>query len=90
MDRRTILFLYVPGFHRQTSKHVPKCQWIPLTKFPWIPRTNTCNVNFVGTIVVARNPQPVNIASYSGFRYCKWIPLNVSGIRKYKWNQQSF
>ena len=31
-----------------------KCKWIPkipLTKIPWIPRRNSCNVNFVGTFV---------------------------------------
>ena len=26
---------------------------IPLTKFPWIARTNACNVNFVGTFVLS-------------------------------------
>ena len=81
MDRRTILCLYVPGFRRQTFKLVPKFQWIPLKKLPWIPRTNTCNVNFVGTFVVQRIPQQANVASCSGFHNCKWIPQNVNGIR---------
>ena len=73
----------------KTFKHVPKCQWIPLTKLPSIPRTNTCNVNFVGTFVVPRIPQQANIASCSGFRNCKWIPQNASGIRKCEWNPQN-
>ena len=60
LDRRTILRLYVLRIHRQTFKHVPKCQWIP--------RANTCNVNFVATFVVPRIPQQVSIASCSGFR----------------------
>ena len=66
--------------------YVPKSQWIPLTKLPWIPRTNTCNVNFVGTFFVPQNSQETNIASYFGFRNCKWILQKVSGIRKCKWN----
>ena len=36
-----------------------------------------------------RIPQQANIASCSGFRNCKWIPQNVSGIRRYKWNTQT-
>ena len=39
IDRHTILCLYVPGFQREL---VPKCKWILLTEFQWIPRTNTC------------------------------------------------
>ena len=84
LDSRTVLCLYVPGIHRQTFKHVPKCQWIPLTKLPWIPRTNTCNVNFVRTFDVPWIPQQANIASCSGFPNCKRIPQNVSGICKCK------
>ena len=82
LDRSTILCLYVPGFQRQVFKHVSKCKWIPETKFQWIPHTYTCNVKFVGTFVLLRIPQQANIASCSGFRNCKWIPQNVSGIRK--------
>ena len=89
LDRRTILCVYVPRFHRQTFKHVPKFQWIQLTKIPWIPRTNICNVNFVGTFVVPLIPQQANIASCSGFRNCERIPKSVSGIRKCKWNRQN-
>ena len=77
LDRRTILCLYVSGFHRQTFKHVLKCMWIPLTKLPWIPRTNTCNVNFVVIFVVLRSPQQANIASCSVFRKCKWNPQKL-------------
>ena len=76
LDRRTIFCLYVPGFQRQVFKHAPKCKWIP--------RTYTCNVNFVGTFILLRIPQHANIASCSGFRNCKWIPQNVSGIHKCK------
>ena len=90
LARRTTLCLYVPGFYRQTFKHAPKCQWIPLTKLPWIPRAKTCNVIFVGTFVVPRIPQHANIASCSGFRNCKWIPQKVRGIRKSKWNPQNY
>ena len=53
-----------------------------LFKLPWIPNSNTCNVNFVGIILVPRILQEANIASNSEFRNCKWIPQNVSGIRK--------
>ena len=77
LDMRTILdsWMYVPRFHRQTFKHVPKCKWIPLTKLSWIPRTNTCNVNFVGTFFGPRTLQQANIARCSGFRNCNWIPF---------------
>ena len=70
-DRRTILCLYDPGFQRQIFKHLQKS--IPFTKVSWIPRTNSSNVTFVGTIVLLRIPQQANIASSSGFRNCKWI-----------------
>ena len=52
------------------------------TKFQWIPRTNTCNVHFVATSVLLRIPQQGKVAGYSRFRIFKWIPQNVSGIRK--------
>ena len=74
---------------KQTFKHVPKFQWIPLTKIPWIPRTNICNVNFVGTFVVPLIQQQANIDICSGFRNCKRIPQSVSGNRKCKWNRQN-
>ena len=80
--------LYVPGFQRQVLKNVPNSRWIPQTKFQWIPHTYTCNVNFVGTFVLLQNPQQAKIASCSGFRNNKWIPQNVSRIRKCKWNPQ--
>ena len=80
--------LYVPGFQRQILKYVIKCKWIPQTKFQWIPHTNTCNLNFVSTLVLLRIPQQANIASCSGFRNCKKIPQNVNGIRKCKWIPQ--
>ena len=89
MDRSTLLCLYLPGFQRQVLKYVPKWKWIPQTKFQWIPHTYTCNVNFVGTFILLLIPQQANIASYSGFRNCKWIPQNVSGIRKCKWIRQT-
>ena len=84
LDGRTILCLSVPGFQKLIFKRGPKCQGIPLTKLPWIPRTYECNVNFVGTFAASWIPQPANIASCFGFRSCKWIPQNVSGIRKCK------
>ena len=88
-NRSTVLFLFVPEFQRQVLKYVPRCKWIPETKFQWIPHTYTCNVNFVGTFVLLRIPQQANIASCSGFRNCKWNPQNVSGIRKCKWISQT-
>ena len=84
LDRRTILCLYVPGFQTQVFKHVPNRRWIPLTRFTWILRTYTCNVNFVGSFILLRIPQQAKIASSSAFRNCKWIPQNISGIRKWK------
>ena len=81
--------LYVPGFQRQVLKYVPKCKWIPQTKSQWIPLTNTCNVNFVGTFVLLRIPQQANIASCSGLQNCEWTPQNISGIRKCKWIPQA-
>ena len=89
LDRCTILCLYGPGFQRQVFKQVPKCKWIPLTRFTWIPRTYTCNVNFIGTFNLLPIPQKANIASCSGFRSCKWVPQDVSGIRKCRWNPQN-
>ena len=89
LDRSTVLFLFVPGFQRQLLKYVPKCKWIPQTKFQWIPHTYTCNVNFVGTFVLFRIPQQATKASWSGFRNCKWTPQNVSEIRKCKWIPQT-
>ena len=88
LDRSTLLYLYVPGFERQVLKYVPKIKWVPQTKFQRISHTYTCNVNFVGTLVLLRIPQQTNIASCSGFYNCKWIPQNVSGIRKCKWIPQ--
>ena len=67
-------FMYAPGFHRQTFKHVPKCQWIPLTKVPWIPR----NCKWI----------PQNVSGIRNCNL-KWIPQNVSGIRKCKWNPRN-
>ena len=89
LDRSTILCLYVPGFQRQVLKSIPKCKWTPQTKFQWIPHTYTCNVIFVGTFVFLRIPQQANIASWSGFRNCKWIPRNISGILKCRWIPQT-
>ena len=74
LDRRTIFRLYVPGFQKLIFKHLPNCKWITLTKFPWIPCTNNCNVIFVSTFIVSWNPQQVNITSCSGFRNYNWIP----------------
>ena len=74
LDRRAILCLYVPGFQRQIFKQVPKCNWIPLTKFLWNPRTNIFNVNFVGTLVVSRIPRQAHLASCSDVRNCMLIP----------------
>ena len=79
LDRSKFLCLYVPGFQRQVLKYVPRFKWIPQTKSP---HSYTCNVNFVGTFVLLRIPQQANIASCSGLGNCKWIPQNVSRIRK--------
>ena len=38
-------------------------KWIPFTKLPWIPSTNTYNVKFVSILVLARFPQRANIAN---------------------------
>ena len=65
--------MYVPGFQRQVFKYDPKCKWFPLTNFQWIPRTNNCNVNFVGPLVFLRIPQRANINSCFGFRKSKRI-----------------
>ena len=89
LDRSTILCLFVPGFQRQVSNYVPKCRWIPQTKFQWIRHTYTCNVNFVSKFVLLWIPLQANLASRFGFRNCKWIPRNVSGIRKCKWIPQT-
>ena len=89
LDRSTILCLYILGFQRQVLKYAQKYKWTPPTKFQWIPHTYTCNVSFVGPFVLMRIPQQANIASYSGFRICKWIPQNVSAIRKCKWIPQT-
>ena len=89
LDRSTILCLYVPGFQRQVLKYVPKCKWIPQTKFQWIPHAYICKVNFVGTFVLLWIPQQANIASCSGFRNCKWIPQKVSGFCNCKWIPQT-
>ena len=82
LDRRTISRLYVLEFLRQIFQQVSKCKWLPCTNILWVPRTTTCNVQFVGTFVLLRILQQAKIASCSGFRNCKWIPQNVSGIRK--------
>ena len=88
-DRRTILCLHVLGFQKLIYKHVPKCKWIPQTKFQWIPHTYTCNVNFAGTFVLSPIQQQAKIASCFGFRNCKWIPQNENGIPKCKWILQT-
>ena len=70
----TILCLNTPGLQKQIFKHVPK--------FKWFPFTNTCYVNFVGTIILLRIPQQANDASFSGFCRCNWNKQNVNEIRK--------
>ena len=64
LDRRTNLFLYGNGFQRQVLKHDPKCKRTPLTKFPWIPRIIIQKIRFVGTLVLLRIPQRVNIGIF--------------------------
>ena len=74
----------VQGFYRQVLNQVPKCKWIPFTKFPC---TNTCKVNFVGTLVLLRIPQRANIGNCSEFRKSKRFPqmqvdsTNLCGFR---------
>ena len=89
LDVRTVLCLYVPRFQRQICKHVQICKWIPQAHFLWISRSNTCNVNGIAILGLSRIPQQANIASFSGFRNCKWIPQNVAGIRKL-WTDAEF
>ena len=84
LDRRTICCHYVPGFQKQFFEPFPKYKWNHSKKFPWIQRENTCNVNFVGTIVLSQLRQQANIANCSGFRNCKWTPQKTNGIRKCK------
>ena len=83
LDRRTILCLYILGFQKQAFKHVPKCKWVPLTKFPWIPRANICNVIFVGILNLLRISQRAAIAGCSEFR-------KRSGFRKSERIQQIY
>ena len=75
LDRRTVLRLNVPGFHRQTFKHVPKCLWIPLSKLPWTPHSNTCNVNFTRK-TCKRIPQTV-----CGFRILLFTELACEQLK---------
>ena len=82
LNRRTILCLHVSGFQRQIFEQVPKSKWIPHTKFLWIPSTNTCRANFVGTFVLLRIPQRAYIGSCSGFRKCRWsLQIQVESVR---------
>ena len=74
LDRRTILCLHVSGFRRQSFEHVQKCKMIPLSKFQWISRRNTCNVNFVRKTILLPTPKQANIGSCSGFFKRKRIP----------------
>ena len=66
-------FVSVCSWNPETKifKLVRKGKWSPLTKLPWISRTNTCNVNFVGTFVVSRDPQQVIVSCGSGFHNCQ-------------------
>ena len=75
---RAVLCLYVPGFQRQVLEHVPKSKWIPLTKFQWVPRTNTSSVNFVGTLILLRIPQRANLGTCCSFRKCNWNTENYA------------
>ena len=74
LNRRTVLCLYVTGFQRQVFKNDQNCKWVPLTKFQWTPRINSCNVNFVGTLILLQILQQANIRRCSGFRKFKWTP----------------
>ena len=82
LDRRTVLYLYVPGFQSQVFKHCPTWKWIPLTAIR-TNRTNTCNLNFVGTLVLLWIRQQVKISSCPGYR-------NLSKINNLKWILQIF
>ena len=90
VDRHQTLFLFVPGFQKQVFKYVPKCNWIPHTKFLWTPRTKNRNLVFVGLLVLmqsaqrakflrnARNPVSANVC---GFLKIERVPLTVCEIR---------
>ena len=86
LDRWTILCHCVPGLRRQVFKHVPKCEWIPVTRLTWIPRTYSCNANFVGIFNLLRIPQQANIAGYlnsapvSGFRKMEFRNLFITEL----------
>ena len=74
MDRRAILFLYVPGLH------VAK-----LTKIQWTPRTKTCNVVFARTLVLLRIPQRAIMGSCFEVRKIERTPCTICGFRLQFW-----
>ena len=87
LDRRKTLCLFAREFQRRNYEHVPKNKWNSLGKVPWIPRTNNCNVSFVGIFVVFRTPQQAIIANCSGFRNFNWILKTVNGSANVKRNR---
>ena len=66
------------GYTDKTLNMFQKNKWIPVSKFPWIPRTNTCNVNFICTLVLLWIPQRANIDNCSGLR-------KLGGFPKRRW-----
>ena len=73
--------LHVPEFQRHFFKHCAKCKWIPLRKGSWIPCTNSCNVIFVGTLVLLRTPQRAIILSCSPIPQMLVHSANLCGFR---------
>ena len=82
LDRRTVLCLYVPGFHRQVFKYVPKFKWFRVQ----IPVTQTLSGHLFccGFRNCKWIPRKVN-----EIRKWKWNPqnllaesANVKGFRK--------
>ena len=70
----------VCGIHEQIIIYV--FSKLKLSKFQWILRTKTSNVNFVGTFILLLFPQRANVGSCCRIRYCNWNPQTVSAIRK--------
>ena len=62
---------HVPLFQRQVIKQFSNYRWIPFTKFPRFPRTNTCKVKLVCSFDLLRIAQQAKIASFFEFQNCE-------------------
>ena len=58
-------------------------------KFPWIPHSNTKNLNFTRTVVLSKVLQQANTNCCRRFRKKKRNPQNVSGFSKSKFFTQN-